>query len=291
MARTPYSLNTYTGGAVPASLTTSVGTSDTSLTLAGPFTNWTGLGNGGGFFLVLDYGVTIAEEKVYVPAQSTSINWSSGTVTLTSVVRGADNSVTAAHSIGATVRPVLTAVDLQEANTLVSQSLGQVTANGDLLVGSGANALTKIASGAAGTILTSLGVAATPTWGNSFPAANLSAGALPQAVTASSIWSATNTTTLNVSGYNNYLILARVQYTQPGSGMVAGSASVSAIVDTNPSLQLASSYLAATANIQAEITGFTFLPATTGSHTVQLSTSGPAGSTASARSIIVIGIN
>lgn len=287
MARTPYSLNTYTGGAVPASLATSVGTSDTSLTLSGPFTGWTGLGVGGGFFLVLDYGVTIAEEKVYVPAQS--ITWSSlGNVTLTSVVRNVDNSVAATHSIGATVRPVLTAVDLQEANTLVSQSLGQVTANGDLLVGSGANTLTKIASGAAGTILTSAGVAATPTWNNSFPAANLSAGVLPQAVTASKIWSATDTTTLNVSGYNNYLILARVQYTQPSSGAVGNNVLLSAIVDT-AGIQLASSYLPASPTQQVEITGFTFLPTTTLLHTVQLSTSGPG--TASARSIIVIGIN
>jgi len=287
MARTPYTLNTYTGGAIPASLTTGIGTSDTSLILAGPFTGWTGLGSGGGFFLVLDYGVTIAEEKVYVPTQS--INWTLGTVTLTSVVRGVDTSVTAAHSIGATVRPVLTAVDLQEANTLVSQSLGQIAANGDLLVGSAANTLTKIASGAAGTILTSAGVAATPTWNSSFPAANLSAGALPQTVTASRIWSAADTTTvLTVSGYNNYLILARAQYTQPSSGMIAGQVLVSAIVNSTTT-QLASSYLTATAGINAEITGFTFLAATTASYTVQLSTSGPG--TASARSIIVIGIN
>jgi hypothetical protein len=124
MARVPYTQNTYIGGATLATLGNNILNYDTTFTLNNVGSSWATLGSGGGFYLVIDFG-NIYEEKVYVP--SGTYNYSSGTITLSSISRGVDGTTAQQHTLGATVAPTLTAVDLQEANNLVAQTLGQVT--------------------------------------------------------------------------------------------------------------------------------------------------------------------
>jgi hypothetical protein len=124
MPRTAYSQNTYVGGATLATLGNNILNSDTTFTLNNVGSSWATLGSGGGYYLVLDFG-NIYEEKVYVP--SGNYNYSSGTVTVSGVSRGVDGTTAQQHILGATAAPTLTALDLQEANSLVAQTLGQVT--------------------------------------------------------------------------------------------------------------------------------------------------------------------
>jgi len=125
MARTPYALNSYVGGATPnAVISGTITAVATSITVTGTDATWGTLGSNGGFFAALNYGI-VNEEKVYVP--SGSYSWSSGVLTLTNVVRGVDNT-TASGFTGVTfIAPVLTSTDLIEANELVSQNLGNFT--------------------------------------------------------------------------------------------------------------------------------------------------------------------
>ena len=70
MARVPYSLNSYTGGATPGFIAGSgIGAADTVITITGTDSTWTTLGSGNGFNLSLQYGQT-TEEKIYVPTIS-----------------------------------------------------------------------------------------------------------------------------------------------------------------------------------------------------------------------------
>jgi hypothetical protein len=121
MARTPYSLNSYTGGAGAAYLTGSgIGATDTTITITGTTAGWSPLGAVGGWYLSLDYA-TANEEKVYVP--SGSYSWSSGQVTMSGIQRGFETSAVV-HSGGALCTPVITATDSSEANEIASILLG-----------------------------------------------------------------------------------------------------------------------------------------------------------------------
>ena len=67
-----------------------------------------------------------------------SINWSSGAVTFTGVSRGVDGTTAGSQFTGYIIVPVLTAVDLQESNNLVSQTLQTVTTvSGQSLISNG----------------------------------------------------------------------------------------------------------------------------------------------------------
>lgn len=130
MARNPYTQNSYVGGGVPATLTSAIGASDTSISLTfGTTGTWTGLGVGGGFFLSIDYDNS-AEEKVWVP--TASINWALSTVTIT-VQRGQDGTTAVSHGQGAKVVPVISKSDIAEANFVGAQTIGQIQSTGDLL--------------------------------------------------------------------------------------------------------------------------------------------------------------
>jgi len=129
LSRSPYSLNSYTGGATQAYLSTGINSVATTLTISGTTVNWNPLGSTGGYYLALDYG-TIYEEKIFVP--SGSLSWGSSTVTLTNVTRGIDNSTAQGHNINAPVAAVLTATDISEANYLVNQILGTGSTSLDL---------------------------------------------------------------------------------------------------------------------------------------------------------------
>jgi hypothetical protein len=122
MARSAYSVNSYTGGAPTAVLTSGIATTDTVFTISSTTSGWNPLGTTGGFNLALNYGA-VGEEKVYVP--SGTYTWASGAVTLSGVVRGIDNTTPASHPTNSVVAFISTAVDFQEANLLVSQTLGQ----------------------------------------------------------------------------------------------------------------------------------------------------------------------
>jgi hypothetical protein len=136
MPRLPYSLNSYTGGATPGFIAGSgIGASDTFITITGTNSTWTTLGSGGGFNLSLQYG-QITEEKIYVA--SGSYNWTLGSLTISGITRGIDNTTAQVHPSGSSVTPVLTAIDLSEANSLVNQTLyPAATYSGQSLVSNG----------------------------------------------------------------------------------------------------------------------------------------------------------
>jgi len=135
MPRTSYSQNTYVGGAPAGTLFTGVASGVTTITITGTTSAWNNLGTSGGFNLALNYGQT-TEEKIYCPAGS--YNWASGSVTISGVSRGIDGTTAQLQLAGVSAVPILTAVDLTEANLLVSQTLSNVTtSSGQALVSNG----------------------------------------------------------------------------------------------------------------------------------------------------------
>lgn len=264
MARTAYSRNSYDGGATQASLSASLDTTSTTVVLANTNSSWDSLGSTYGFFMSLDYGNQY-EEKVYVPAQS--IVWTSTTVTLINVVRGVDGTSAASHNAAAPVAVVMTATDLNEANYAVTQTVGAVTAQGDILYGSGANALAVLAAGTAGKVLTTNGSGAAPTW-----------------VDAINVWS--GATTYTVSGFANYLVIADVTCTQPATGSAAGSFTISTAAKAS------SAFLGAVASATATAT-LMYVTSSSGTITATAAKGGglPTGATLSAVTLTVIGFN
>lgn len=121
MARTPYSLNSYTGSATGVVLSGSITNTATTITLSGYFANWSPLGSTGGWFLTVDQG-TFNEEKVYVP--SGSWTYSNAIVTFSGITRGIDNTANVTHSGGVVCVPTYTATEASEANYLVNSFLG-----------------------------------------------------------------------------------------------------------------------------------------------------------------------
>ena len=124
MPRTSYSQNTYVGGAPAGTLFTGVASGTTTVTITGTTSAWNNLGATGGFNLALNYGQT-TEEKIWCPAGS--YNWTSGAVTISGISRGIDGTTAQLQLAGVSAVPILTALDLTEANLLVSQTLGNVT--------------------------------------------------------------------------------------------------------------------------------------------------------------------
>ena len=125
----------YAGAAAATTILVGINTSETSCTLA----STTGFPSTAGvpFYVVIDPG-TSAEEKC-------SATISGSTLTLT---RAQDDTTASAHSAGATIYPVFTANDADEANELVAK----LTTKGDLLVTTG-SALNRLAVGSNGTVL------------------------------------------------------------------------------------------------------------------------------------------
>jgi hypothetical protein len=161
----------YAGAAAACTLTSSVTSSDSSLTLTGDTTNWNNTANGS-FYMVIDPGLS-TEEKVLVGSRTSGA--------LSSVTRGVDGTTAAAHSAGATCYPVFTAVDADQANRVASV----LTTKGDILAtdgsvlnrlsvgGNGAilaadstatNGVAWLAAGTAGYVLTSAGAGNALTW-------------------------------------------------------------------------------------------------------------------------------
>ena len=119
----------FAGAAVATTLTASINSTDTTCSLAAT-TGWPSSA-GVSFYVVIDPGTSV-EEKCLATI-------SGSTLTLT---RGQDDTSAANHSSGATVYPVFTANDADEANEVASK----LTTKGDLLVTTG-SALNRLAVG------------------------------------------------------------------------------------------------------------------------------------------------
>ena len=126
----------YNGAAAATTITAGINPSDTTCSLAAT-TGWPSTA-GVPFYVVIDPG-TSGEEKC-------SATISGSTLTLT---RAQDDTTASSHSSGATIYPVFTANDADEANELVSK----LTTKGDLLVTTG-SALNRLAVGTDGHQLT-----------------------------------------------------------------------------------------------------------------------------------------
>jgi hypothetical protein len=122
----------YAGAAPACTLTNDIASGDTSLSITGTTTNWPSTANGP-FFMVIDPGLA-TEEKVLVASRTSG--------SLSTVTRGVDGTVAAAHSAGATCYPVFTAVDADQANKIAST----LTTKGDILVTDG-SLLNRLAVG------------------------------------------------------------------------------------------------------------------------------------------------
>ena len=129
-----YTRRQYAGAAAATTITAGINTTDTTCSLAAT-TGWPST-PAVPFYVVIDPG-TSAEEKC-------SATISGSTLTLT---RAQDDTSASSHSAGATIYPVFTANDADEANELVSK----LTTKGDLLVTTG-SALNRLPVGANGTI-------------------------------------------------------------------------------------------------------------------------------------------
>lgn len=119
----------YSGAAVATTITAGINTTDTTCSLAAT-TGWPASA-GVSFYVVIDPG-TSAEEKC-------SATISGSTLTL---VRAQDDTSASSHPSGATIYPVFTANDADEANEVVSK----LTTKGDLLVTTG-SVLNRLAVG------------------------------------------------------------------------------------------------------------------------------------------------
>ena len=126
----------YAGAAAATTITVGINSAETTCTLAST-TGFPSLASVP-FYVVIDPG-TSSEEKC-------SATISGSTLTIT---RGQDDTTAVAHSAGATIYPVFTANDADEANELVSK----LTTKGDLLVTTG-SALNRLAVGTNDYVLT-----------------------------------------------------------------------------------------------------------------------------------------
>ena len=135
----------YKGAAAATTTTNALGVSDTSVTLTAT-TGWPSSA-GVPFYVVIDPG-TSAEEKC-------SATISGSTLTLT---RAQDDTTAAVHASGATIYPVFTADEADEANKLAST----LTTRGDLLTMNSGPDFSRIAIGGAGALLKSNG--SDPAW-------------------------------------------------------------------------------------------------------------------------------
>jgi hypothetical protein len=107
MAITPKTRRVYKGGATPTTITTALSDTAAAISIASN-TGWPTVGP---FYVVIDPGLS-TEEKIYVGAIS-------GT-SLSLMTRGQDDTTGVAHGSGATIYPVFTAVDADEANQLTA---------------------------------------------------------------------------------------------------------------------------------------------------------------------------
>jgi hypothetical protein len=151
----------YKGAAASTTTTNGLGVGDTSVTLTAT-TGWPST-PAVPFIVVIDPG-TSSEEKC-------SATISGSTLTLT---RAQDDTTAAVHAIGATIYPVFSADEADEANLFAST----MTTRGDLLTMGAGPTVARVALGASGTVLKSDGTDAS--WAT-IVAANIASNAVETA--------------------------------------------------------------------------------------------------------------
>jgi len=135
----------YKGAAASTTTTNALGVGDTSVTLTAT-TGWPST-PAVPFYVVIDPG-TSSEEKC-------SATISGSTLTLT---RAQDDTTAAVHSSGATIYPVFSADDADEANAIASV----MTTRGDIIKMGAGPTVARLGIGASGYVLTSDGT--DPAW-------------------------------------------------------------------------------------------------------------------------------
>ena len=125
----------YKGAAAQTTITNALGVGDTSITIAAT----TGWGDGASAYYVVISPGTSSEEKCLATR-------SGSTLTLT---RAQDDTTAQSHSSGATIYPVFSADDADEANFLASR----YTTKGDVVVFNGTDVV-RVGVGANDTVLT-----------------------------------------------------------------------------------------------------------------------------------------
>ena len=125
----------YKGAAAQTTITNALGVGDTSITIAAT----TGWGDGATPYYVVISPGTSSEEKCLATR-------SGSTLTLT---RAQDDTTAQSHSSGATIYPVFSADDADEANFLASR----YTTKGDVVVFNGTDVV-RVGVGANNTVLT-----------------------------------------------------------------------------------------------------------------------------------------
>jgi hypothetical protein len=103
-------------------------------------------GTVGPFTVVADQGLA-TEEKIQVLSRSGAV------FTVNTGGRGYNGTTAYTHAAGCSILHTIDQQDLDEANQVAVQTLGAIQATGDLLVGSGTNALVRLARGTANQFL------------------------------------------------------------------------------------------------------------------------------------------
>lgn len=140
-----YERRDFKGGAAATTLASGINATDATISIASA-AGWPS-GTNGHFFVCIDAG-TASEEKIRC---STRVGTSLTVVASTG--RGSDDTTAASHSAGAPIIHCATALDDNEANYAVAETVGLVTTAEDLLVGTGANALKRLGKGSNGQLL------------------------------------------------------------------------------------------------------------------------------------------
>src|SRR5208282_1173562 len=94
-------------------------------------------GSVGPFIVTIDQGMP-TEEKVLCQSRAGAV------VTVATVGRGYNRTTAQSHNANAIVLHTIDAQDLDEANKTMFETLGQIQSTGDLLIGSGPNALVRL---------------------------------------------------------------------------------------------------------------------------------------------------
>jgi microcystin-dependent protein len=143
-----YSRRSYKGAPVSNALGGSgLAANATSITLATAMSGWSTSGTP--FFVVVDAGTAKEEKICVIYASTTTLTVVDPAVTSAWSAsvngRGADDTTDRAHDVGATIYPVFTATEANQANELVSK----YTTNGDIVV-HGTSGFKTIATGGSG---------------------------------------------------------------------------------------------------------------------------------------------
>jgi len=118
---------TYTGGAASTTTSSSIASSGTTSFTITAYTGWPY--GSDPFFVVVEPGTANEEKMLVVRSGSTDTTLTVYSTPSVAANRGMDGTSAAAHTSGATIYPVFTALDADEANELAST----LTTKGDLL--------------------------------------------------------------------------------------------------------------------------------------------------------------